>query len=103
MDGGGAMETGLRKRAKAIGCAFAGDCQQLLQSHREILEKMDGIEKRLFHDNGTTSIQTRIERHEQILKVLLWASAIIVGTILTSAVMGLILLVKWALAHGATL
>ena len=26
-----------------------------------------GIEKRLFHDNGTLSIQTRIERHEQIV------------------------------------
>ena len=64
---------------------------------------MDTIEKRLFHDNGTTSMQTRIERHEQILKGLLWASSIIVGTILTSAVMGLILLFRWAMAHGAAL
>ena len=93
----------LRKRARAVACSFAGDCRQLLQSHRELLEKMDGIEKRLFHDNGTTSMQTRIERHEQILKVLLWASSIIVGTILTSAVMGLILLFKWAVGHGAAL
>ena len=93
----------MKKLAKTIACALAGDCQQLLQSHRDLLEKMDGIEKRLFHDNGTTSMQTRIERHEQILKVLLWASTIIVGTILTSAVMGLILLFKWALSHGAAL
>jgi len=70
---------------------------------RRVLEKLDSIEKRLFHDNGTVSIQTRIERHEQILKVLLWASSIIVGTILTSAVMGLILVFKWALAHGGAL
>jgi len=67
---------------------------------RRVLEKLDSIEKRLFHDNGTLSIQTRIERHEQILKVLLWASSIVVGTILTSGVMGLILVLKWALAHG---
>ena len=95
------MEDDVRKRARSVVCAFVGDCQQLLQSHRELLEKMDGIEKRLFHDNGTTSMQTRIERHEQILKVLLWASSIIVGTILTSCVMGGIFLVKWALSHGA--
>ena len=70
---------------------------------RRVLEKLDSIEKRLFKDNGTVSIQTRIERHEQILRALLWALAIIVGTVLTSAVMGLILLFKWALAHGAAL
>lgn len=68
-----------------------------------ILEKLESIEKRLFHDNGTLSIQTRIERHEQILKVLLWASSIVVGTVLTSTVMGLILLFRWALAHGAAM
>ena len=91
----------MKKRARLGVCRFVGDCQQLLQSHKDLLEKMDGIEKRLFHDNGTTSMQTRIERHEQILKVLLWASSIIVGTILTSCVMGGIFLVKWALSHGA--
>jgi hypothetical protein len=35
--------------------------------------------------------------------VLLWALSIIVGTVLTSAVMGLILLFKWAVGHGAAL
>lgn len=68
---------------------------------RRVFEKLESMEKRLFRDNGTLSIQTRIERHEQILRVLLWALSIIVGTVLTSAVMGLILLFKWALAHGA--
>jgi hypothetical protein len=95
------LEVNVKKRAKSVICAFVGDCQQLLQSHKDLLEKMDGIEKRLFHDNGTTSMQTRIERHEQILKVLLWASSIVVGTMLTSCVMGVIVLVKWALSHGA--
>ena len=70
---------------------------------RRVFEKLESMEKRLFKDNGTLSIQTRIERHEQILKVLLWASSIVVGTILTSAVMGLILLLKWVLSHGAAL
>ena len=71
------------------------------ETSRRVLEKLDSMEKRLFKDNGTLSIQTRIERHEQILRVLLWALSIIVGTVLTSSVMGLILLFKWALAHGA--
>lgn len=70
---------------------------------QRVFEKLDSIEKRLFKDNGTLSIQTRIERHEQILRVLLWALSIIAGTVLTSAVMGTILLFKWAVAHGATI
>jgi len=68
---------------------------------RCILEKLESIERRLFKDNGTLSIQTRIERHEQILKVLLWVTSIVVGAVLTSGVMGLIFLFKTALAHGA--
>ena len=77
-----------------------GECGEI---SRRVLEKLDSMEKRLFKDNGTLSIQTRIERHEQILRVLLWALSIIVGTVLTSAVMGFILLFKWAIAQGATL
>ncbi len=49
------------------------------------------------------SIQTRIERHEQILKVLLWVTSIVVGAVLTSGVMGLIVLFKWAIRNGAAL
>jgi hypothetical protein len=74
------------------------ECGEISQ---RLFEKLDSIEKRLFKDNGTLSIQTRIERHEQILRVLLWALSIIVGTVLTSAVMAMILLFKWAIAHGA--
>ena len=77
-----------------------GECGEI---SRRVLEKLDSIEKRLFRDNGTLSIQTRIERHEQILKALLWATSIVVGTVLTSGVLGLIFLFKSALAHGATL
>ena len=75
-----------------------GECGEISQ---RVFEKLDSIEKRLFKDNGTLSIQTRIERHEQILRVLLWALSIIVGTVLTSAVMAMILLFKWAVAKGA--
>jgi len=74
--------------------------EEILRSHSALMEKMDAIEKRLFRDNGTLSIQTRIERHEQILKVLLWATSIVVGSVLTSGVLGLILVFKAALTHG---
>ena len=73
---------------------------EMLAGQQKIPDKLESIEQRLFHDNGTLSIQTRIERHDQILKVLLWASSIVVGTVLTAAVTGVILAVKWALAHG---
>jgi hypothetical protein len=82
-------------------CALHAD--EVVRSHRALLEKMDAIEKRLFRDNGTLSIQTRIERHEQILKVLLWVTSIVVGAVLTSGVMGLIVLFKWAIRNGAAL
>ena len=49
--------------------------EECSESNRQVLEKLDSIEKRLFKDNGTVSIQTRIERHEQILRVLLWSLA----------------------------
>ena len=71
--------------------------------NQRVLQKLESMEKRLFRDNGTLSIQTRIERHEQILHGLLWALSIIVGTVLTAAVMGLILLFKWAIAKGAVI
>jgi len=76
--------------------------EECSESNRQVLEKLDSIEKRLFKDNGTLSIQTRIERHEQILKVLMWATSIVVGTVLTSGAMGLIFLFKTALIHGVT-
>ncbi len=51
----------------------------------QIMEKLDSIEKRLFRDNGTLSIQTRIDRHEQVIRVLLWAVSIVGGGLLLSA------------------
>ena len=79
-------------------CLLCGE--EVLRGYRELLAKMEAIEKRLFRDNGTLSIQTRIERHEQILKVLLWATSLVVGTVLTSGVLGLIFVFKLAVTHG---
>lgn len=70
--------------------------------NRRVMEKLESIERRLFRDNGTLSIQTRIERHEQILKVLLWVTSIVVGTVLTTGVMGLIYIFKAVLARGVS-
>jgi len=54
-------------------------------STAKILEKLDSIDKRLFRDNGTLSIQTRLDRHEQIIRALLWAVSIVGGGILLAA------------------
>ena len=75
---------------------------EMLEGQKKIHEKLESIERRLFRDNGTLSIQTRIEQHEQTLKVLLWATSIVVGTALTSGVAGLIYVFKVALIHGGT-
>ena len=52
------------------------------RTSRQILDKLDGIERRLFKDNGTLSIQTRLDRHERVLRVLLWAASVMAGTLL---------------------
>jgi hypothetical protein len=43
----------------------------------------------LFKDNGTLSIQTRLDRHERVLRVLLWVASVMAGTILASWTLGL--------------
>jgi hypothetical protein len=75
--------------------------EEIQQRHQEVVGKLEAIERRLFKDNGTPSIQTRLDRHEQILKVLLWATSIVVGTALTSGVLGMIFIFKSALVHGS--
>ena len=66
----------------------------------QILEKLESIDKRLFRDNGTLSIQTRIDRHEQVIRALLWAVSVVGGAILVSAVSIVVMLVRYVLTHG---
>ena len=61
---------------------------------RKILGKLESIEKRLFRDNGTISIQTRLDRHEQVIRVMLWGTSIVGGSLLTSIVIGIVFLVR---------
>ncbi len=61
-----------------------------------LLEKLESIEKRLFHDNGRVSMQTRIDRHEQALRLLLWVVGIIGGTLLSGFAVGIALLAREA-------
>ena len=67
---------------------------------RRVLEKLDQIERRLFRDNGTLSIQTRLDRHERVLRVLLWAASVITGTLLASWTLGLYSLARHVMAAG---
>jgi hypothetical protein len=61
-------------------------CNEL---HRQSNEKYDAlfaltteINKRLFKDNGTVSIQTRLDRGDRILGVLCWAMTIAGGALI---------------------
>ena len=72
---------------------------QCSENSGKILEKLDSIDKRLFRDNGTLSIQTRIDRHEQVIRALLWAVSVVGGTILVSAVSAVVMLVRYVLTH----
>ena len=73
---------------------------QLLESQEMLHRKLDSIDKRLFRDNGSVSMQTRIDRHEQILRVVLWIVGIIGGTFLVACGSGLVLIVREIIVRG---
>jgi len=65
-------------------------CNEL---HRQSNEKYDAlftltneINKRLYKDNGTVSIQTRLDRGDRILGVLCWVTTVAAGAIILAAV-----------------
>jgi hypothetical protein len=59
-----------------------------------VLEKLESIERRLFVDNGSPSIQTRLERHELVIRALLWVVSVVMGTAIAGAVSACVVLVK---------
>ncbi len=59
-----------------------------------VLEKLESIEKRLFVDNGSPSIQTRLERHDLVIRALLWVVSVAAGTAIAGAVTGGFMLAK---------
>ena len=66
----------------------------LLESQERMHRKLDNIERRLFRDNGSVSIQTRLDRHDQILRVVLWVVGIVGGAFLFACGSGLVILVR---------
>jgi hypothetical protein len=79
----------------------AATSSQFLESQEKMYGKLDSIEKRLFRDNGAVSIQTRLDRHEQILKVLLWVVGVIGGGFLAACGSGVVMVMRWLIARGA--
>jgi hypothetical protein len=73
---------------------------RVLVSHLKLHRKLDSIEKRLFRDNGSVSIQTRLDRHEQVLRALLWVVGLIAGVTVTAAGGGVVVVVKHLLTRG---
>ena len=59
-----------------------------------VLEKLESIERRLFVDNGSPSIQTRLERHDLVIRALLWVVSVVMGTSIAGAVSACVVLVK---------
>ena len=72
----------------------------MTDGQKVMLVKLESIEKRLFHDNGRVSMQTRIDRHEQALRLLLWVVGIIGGTLLAGMAGGMALLIREVMLRG---
>ena len=72
-----------------------------LDEIQKLHSKLDMIEKRLFRDNGAVSIQTRLDRHEQVIRGMLWGMSVVGGALLTSLAVGLVILLRAVLMQGA--
>lgn len=59
-----------------------------------VLEKLESIERRLFVDNGSLSMQTRLARHEMVIRALLWVVSVVVGTAIAGAVSACVVLIR---------
>jgi|GEM_PF-1267576 len=46
------------------------------ERHGALMAKLESIEKRLFVDNGSLSIQTRLARHELAIRAILWLATL---------------------------
>jgi len=68
--------------------------EECLARHEELMGKLDSIERRLFVDNGSPSIQTRLARHEMVIHALLWVVSVVMGTAIAGAVSACVILVK---------
>jgi len=75
--------------------------EMMMEKQQELLVKLESIEKRLFRDNGSVSMQTRLDRHDQALRLLLWVTGIIGGTLLAGFAGGVALLIREAVLRGA--
>ncbi len=67
------------------------------ETSTKIFAKLESIERRLFKDNGTLSIQTRLDRHEQVIRVSIWMMSIIGGAFLTYLVFGIGFIMRFML------
>lgn len=52
------------------------------KKYEELFKLMKEVNKRLYQDNGTVSIQTRLDRGDRILGVLCWAMTIAGGALI---------------------
>ncbi len=75
--------------------------EMMMEKQQELLVKLESIEKRLFRDNGSVSMQTRLDRHDQALRLLLWVTGIIGGTLLAGFAGAVAMLIREAALRGA--
>ena len=66
-----------------------GKVDVLIASDQDRANTMAALNKRLFIDNGSPSFQTKQDRHDQLLRGLLWAAGITAATSI-STLIGLI-------------
>lgn len=56
------------------------------EKHKESMDLLLEINKRLFKDNGTKSIQTRLNEHERFIYVQIWILSVVGASLLITIV-----------------
>lgn len=51
-----------------------------------LASRLDSLHSSLYVDNGKTSIQTRLDRHDRVIKTILWLAALYVAALVPGVV-----------------
>ena len=56
------------------------------EKHKELLAAVNGLNNRLYKDNGKRSIQSILNSHDTAIKFLLWIMSILTAAAIAAAV-----------------
>ena len=56
--------------------------EQLAKDVKALCASVERLDRRLYRDNGTVSVQTRLDRHERVIRGMTWLGGITMSFLL---------------------